>query len=444
MSRNQSKWTGIPLVALLAFSTIGVAKTGAAQGTPPSDAPSEEDSTPAATETAPETAEKGEPAATPAPPPAGETAPALAEPEKKESSWTDHIKLKGDFRYRFEILETKNMEMRYRHRIRARVGVIGQIVDDVEVGVQLATGEDDPVSTNQTLDNAFSTKPLWLDLGYVKWAPSATRGIELVAGKMENPFVTVGKSELLWDPDLTPEGIALGYRNGFGMVEPFVQTVGYYVEERSDERDSWILGAQGGLKLTFLDGILYLLVGAGYIDHTNIEGNEVYFEATDSKGNSAELSDPTDPGSNLLYLYDYNLVESFVELGGKAGPFPWAVFGTTVVNVEAESDNLGWLTGISFGKVKKALDFDVRYIYRQVQKDAVVGIFTDSDFRGGGTDGAGHEWNAGLGLAENVKLAVTYFLNERPRYNDNEIPGVDSTDDTEIFHRWQVDFKFKF
>lgn len=380
---------------------------------------------------------------------------AVVKEEKKESSWTDHIKLKGDFRYRFEILDTdtEGSDLRYRHRIRARVGVIGQVVDDLEIGVQMATGSEDPVSTNQTLDNAFSTKPFWLDLGYAAYHPSWAEGLALIAGKMKNPFLTVGKSELIWDPDLTPEGIALGYKNEFGIAEPFVQTAGFFVEERSSDDDSWILGVQGGLKLTFLDGMLYVLGGAGYIDHTNIEGSEVYFDSTDAFGNSSELADPdsydpTDPDADdpeLVYVNDYNLVEGFLEIGGKAWKYPWAVFATLVSNTGADDDNLGWLVGAKYGKVKKFLDFDIRYIYRQVEKDAVVGLFTDSDFLGGGTDGTGHEFNLGFGLAKNVKLAATYFLNERGISDNVDYgDGAEPDTDTEIFHRFQLDFKFKF
>ncbi len=395
-----------------------------------------------------------EPAAAPAE--AAETAapadeaPAPPEEPEKKASWTDHIKVKGDFRYRFEIIDTKNMELRYRHRIRARLGVIATVLDDLEIGIQAATGSDDPVSTNQTLDNAFSTKPFQLDLGYAAYRPSAAPGLALVAGKMKNPFFCVSKSELIWDPDLTPEGIALGYTNKLGMAEPFVQTAGFFVEERSSERDSWILGAQGGIKLTFLDGMLHVLGGVGYIDHTNIKGSEVYFDETDNMGNSAALSDPDgyDPTSDedpaLVYLNDYNLVEGFFEIGGKAGRFPWGVFATTVVNVGADDDNLGWLAGGRFGKVEEALDFDIRYIYRQVDHDAVVGIFTDSDFRGGGAGGTGHEWNLGLGLAKHVKLAATYFLNERPLDNHVVIDGVAPETGDEVLHRFQLDFKFKF
>ena len=375
---------------------------------------------------------------------ADDESPSEKEPEKKkkeEKSWTDYIKFNGDFRYRVELIADDEKDTRHRHRIRGRLGAIGTIGHGLSVGIQIATGEGaghtgDPVSSNQTLSKSFSSKPIWLDLAYAAWHPEFAEGLGLVAGKMKNPFFTVQKSELLWDPDLNPEGIALGYKREFGMFEPFIQTGGFFVEERQEDPESWILGAQAGLKSTFGDGIFHILGGVGYIDYTAIKGNLVYFDSTDSAGNSSAeviVPDP-DPNEdpNLIYINDYNLVEGFLEIGGKIWKFPWAVFGSIVGNTAASDDGLGWLAGVSFAKCKESLDFCLRYIYREVQKDAVVGAFTDSDFIGGGTDGKGHEWNAGFQIVKGLKFGTTYFYNQK---------GLGDTTD---FHRAQFDFKLKF
>ena len=135
----------------------------------------------------------------------------------------------------------------------------------------------------------------------------------------------------------------------------------------------------------------------------------------------------------LYYDNDYNIVGGFLEFGGKiAGGFPWAVFADIANNTAADDDNTGWLVGVSGGKCKKALDVCLRYIYRVVEADAVVGIFTDSDFKGGGTDGKGHEFNAGLQLAERVTLATTYFYNREALERGGK------------YHRFQGDIKMKF
>jgi hypothetical protein len=284
------------------------------------------------------------------------------------------------------------------------------------------------VSSNQTLGNAFSSKPIWLDLGYFDYHPGCGV-LHLLGGKMKNPFYAVGKSELLWDPDLNPEGLALKYQPKFGSVEPFLNAGYLWSEERSTPADTFILGGQAGLKVSFETSDLYALAGGRYIDHMNIENQAVLWDPTDSFGNTA--TDTAGDGT-LTYDFDYNLLGAFAEFGGKVGGLPWAVFADFVQNTAVSDNGAGWLLGASLGKCRKALDVCGRYIYKLVEADAVVGIYTDSDFNGGGTNAKGHEFNAGLQLAEGVETAATYFYNKT------------SIEHGEDFHRLQLDLQLKF
>jgi hypothetical protein len=207
-------------------------------------------------------------------PPASTSSPAPAQAENEaaepEGSWLDHFSLKADLRYRFELIDEQEERLRYRHRLRARVGLFAELVEGLAAAIQLGTGQsDDPVSNNQTLTEAMSSKPIWLSLGYVSYQPTFAQGAELVAGKFDNRFERVGGSELLWDPDLNPEGIALSYGPSFEMLQPFLKTAAWFLEERAEEDDAWMLGAQTGLKLTLADGIVYVLGGGGYYDYLN-------------------------------------------------------------------------------------------------------------------------------------------------------------------------------
>jgi len=359
---------------------------------------------------------------------------AQSEPEpEKEVSWTDHLKLKGDLRYRFEIIDKEEKDLRYRHRIRARIGLHAKVVEDLNAVVQAGTGgADDPVSNNQTLTEAFSSKPLWLDLAYFDYGPSWAEGLHLIGGKHKNQFYKVGKTELLWDPDLNPEGLSLSYKNRFDMVEPFITGVGSFVEERKADDDTWLMAAQAGVKFNFLDDDLYILAGGGYYDYLNLSGMALLWDPEDSFGNTT-ISEVDDEGNTvLLYANDYNEAEGFVEVGGKLVGYPWAVFGDYVVNTDLSSNNTGWLCGASFGKLKEDLDFWLRYIYREVESDAVVGIFTDSDFKGGGTDGKGHEGNVFFQPVRHVQTGVTYFYNQT------------TLEEIKYYHRAQIDLKLKF
>ncbi len=179
-----------------------------------------------------------------------------------------------------------------------------------------------------------------------------------------------------------------------------------------------------------------MLTGASYFDYTRIQNQRTFFNPTKSAGNSSTevFVDPTDPTSDSYQTYnnDYNLVEGFFQVGGKIVKFPWSVFTNVVYNTGADDDNLGWLVGASFGKCKEQLDFSLRYVYRVLEADAVVGAFTDSDFVGGGTNGKGHEWNFDFQVAEPLQFGFTYFFNHMPK------------DGTENYHRAQLDLKLKF
>ena len=83
-----------------------------------------------------------------------------------KQSWTDRLTFKGDTRLRQENIDEDGSEGRGRQRFRSRLGVTGQVNDDIKIVLQLATGGDNPVSTNQSLDGGFSRKDIGLDLAY--------------------------------------------------------------------------------------------------------------------------------------------------------------------------------------------------------------------------------------------------------------------------------------
>jgi hypothetical protein len=320
------------------------------------------------------------------------------------------------------------MTQRNRERIRARLGVQMALQPGVDLVVGLASGSDgDPVSTNQTLSGAFAKKPLWLDLAYVDLHPDFAGGAHAVLGRMKNPFVTPGRTELIWDHDLNPEGVALTWNRALGAVEPFVAGGYYLIDERDKARDGALLAAQAGARVSLLGGKAWFTLGGSYYDYTRVKGAKAYFDAAKGFGNSVDATDP----EAVTYLYDYNLAEGFLEVGGKVLGLPVTAVGDLVRNLDPSDDHTGWLAGLVVGKLKDPMSFEARYSYRVVEKDAVLGAFTDSDFRGGGTDGSGHEAGLDFALTKNVQLGATYFLNKK---------GVDGG---KTYHRAQLDLQVK-
>ncbi len=341
--------------------------------------------------------------------------------------WIENLKINGDFRYRFESINEEGKDDRYRNRIRARLGFTEKVNDDFDVVFRLATSEPfasdkgDPISTNQTLDDAFSKKTIWLDQAYFKWSPAKT-GLNVFGGKMPTPFYRVGNNQLIYDDDLTPEGMALKYTLPLGENdELFVNGGGFWVNEVSDGADTSLWGIQGGLKHKFADKST-LTGGVSNYVYGNIQYSGPLV-GTGFQGNS---------NADDKYISKYNLLEAFGEYSFTLGKTPATVFGSYVNNTSAAtSQDTGWLVGGRFGKCKNPGSWEILYDYRDIEADAVLGVFTYSDFIGGGTNGRGHEIGCIYQVAKNVQGVATYLLNEK---------GYDKHD----YNRFMVDLVFKF
>ena len=351
----------------------------------------------------------------------------------RAGNWWETIKFKGDFRYRHEMISEENKDARHRQRIRARIGIFGEVSPYTKVGIQLATGSSDPVSTNQTLDGAFSTKPVGIDLAYMEIEHEKLRGVTLLGGKFANPFFKPGSSELIWDSDWNPEGGSLKYVKEAENFDLTLIGAGLWIYERSSGKDSWLGAIEGVGRFHFNDKKTSLAVGGSYFNYVNTQGYQPFYDAEDAMGNST-VTVENDGETSLLYANDYELVEVFGEFHHKFEKTPMTVMVDYVTNTAADSLNTGWLAGLKLGKASKPGSWEFRYIYGNVEADAVVGIFADSDFRGGGTDAKGHEIGGGLALAQNTFFDVTYFMNEIGLQADNPSD----------FQRLQVDLQLKF
>ena len=347
-------------------------------------------------------------------------------------AWVEKINLYGDFRYRYEYIDDDaRSDDRNRNRIRARIGLKGKINDEMSFNVRIASGSDEPTSTNQTLDGGFSSKDLWLDRAYLTWTPDSMKDWTFLFGKMSNPFYKAGGNQLIWDDDLNPEGVAAQYaaqlneKTGF-----FLNTGGMWVEESSSDADASLWGFQAGLEHTLDDSSAFTW-GGSYFKYGNIADHKTFYDVEDGFGNTTY----TDTDGDEVYLYDYELLEAFAEYTTKLGKLPASVYGNYVVNTASGvNEDTGWLIGTKLGKAKNPGTWDVGYEYRDLERDAVVGVFTDSDFIGGGSGCKGHKFSTTYGIAKNATLGATYYMSER----DN----LGAKDDD--YRRVQIDLKVKF
>ncbi|MEI6970563.1 MAG: putative porin [bacterium] len=356
------------------------------------------------------------------------TAPQSATPTPVPKTWADSITLKGDFRYRYEQINddskldaNKETYKRQRDRIRARVQAEGKCNDNLKAVVGFSTDEGspggDPISGNQTLTSGGSKKSIYLDLAYLDYNFFGDDPNELhaIAGKMKNPF-SLFPDDLVWDPDLTPEGLALKGQMDVGFATLFANAGYLWIQERSGNvnDDSTTLGAQLAAKVVFMPE-LALTVGASYNNYRNIKGFDVVDYATPaaSYGNSTMSGTVSGSTTNKAWSQDFTPLVLFAQVDAFALGTPIAVFVQSLDNNKADTANKGLLYGVSIGKAKNPQTWELGYSHSKVEKDSTIGLWTDSDRWGGGTDGQGHKVYGKYQIMKNLQAGVTYFKDDK-------------------------------
>ena len=315
------------------------------------------------------------------------------------------IKIKGDLRYRYDSIHVEHKDARDRNRIRARIAVIAQLPQDVEVGFGLASGDDDPVSSNQTLGTGGSTKGIQLDLAYFNWA--ASPNINVIAGKFKNIWYRPANNELIWDSDYNPEGFAMTFKTR----SLFVQGGLNWLE--SDTRKSntrFAYGLQCGFKTNIANGLLTM--GIGYYD-LDVEGREVFFGASDEFfGNSFACTDAENL-KGCIYLNSFRETQLFAQMETNLGGLPLTVFVDYVKNAAADKFDTAWAAGFKIGKANIRGNWEIAYTFMDREADSVFGLTTASDPAGGGADNDGHIIKGAVAINKNWKVGFTYYQLQR-------------------------------
>ena len=337
---------------------------------------------------------------------------------------TDSISIGGDVRFRHESIDQEGKDTRDRQRVRARVSLDAEVAEGVKAKFRLASGSDDPVSSNQTLDGGFSTKDINLDRAFIEWKPVAEADAKLKMGKISSPWAKM--KGLVWDSDLNPEGVS--FHAGGGPI--FFNAAYLVAEERSSDDETFMVGAQVGSDVELSD-MMNAMVGVSYYGWDNMKGFGLLVDDEDSFGNTTvENAD-----GDLVYAEDFGQFQAFGKLSIKAG-IPLALYADYIVNNDADgAEDTGYLVGFGLGKASDPGSWAFDYNFREVQADAVVGAFTDSDYIGGGSDGDGSKLSVKYQLDKNWQFSATYFMTKI-----GIKPGDAGTD----YDRLQLDLIAKF
>lgn len=323
---------------------------------------------------------------------------------------------------------------RHRVRYRARLGLDAKINDFVSVGVQLASGDDaGAISTNKTLGDYFNKDQIWIDRAFVRLTP--VKGVNLIGGRMPNPFLS---TDMVWDPDINPEGVVLNLEHGLGGDRAIFATAGYFPLQENEifGRDRRFYAGQVGVRGTVIDD-LHLEAAAAYYDYQNINSIK-------NAPDGSRLNDYTAPGALAKGNSLFNMrTDGLTTLAGLASDFnllnvtgaiTYTGFGDTRVRLTGDivknlamisradllrldsnslikPGALGWQVRLDVGKahVTKRGDWRFAAAYKRVETDAVLDIFTDSDFGLGGTDVKGYLIEGELGIYKNTSIGVNWY-----------------------------------
>lgn len=354
------------------------------------------------------------------------------------NEFIDQLKLKGDLRVRYERQDKEYYSQanttdvaRDRWRTRFRVGgVWNNKAEDWQVGAGLASGSDDPTSTNDTWSESksFETGDIRLDYAYAahKW-----EDFKLTLGQQLNPYET---SWVLWDGDVRLAGITGQYGKKEGL---FATVGGYSAKLVNDDNTAMLYMGQAGYRGK-VDKVDYT-VAAGY--HTydqsfindkantslnNIDPTQYALEVGDLYG---KVSFPVAAAKLSLYGHIWQNFGADGDIGeSQAKGFP----------KKPEDADLGWVLGVDV-KIDKV---KLGYAYAVVEADSLYGYLGDSDFGDGlgmsKTNKKGHRLQAGYSFTKNWAADVTWMTYEQDESyysTDNKVDSVD-------LYQFDVSYKF--
>ena len=389
----------------------------------------------------------------------------------KLPKWLDMIQPFGDLRTRYEGFFANDLIARNRFRYRARVGLNVNASDEFSTTFRLVSGDpNDPISTNQTLNNTFTKKSVNFDQAYMTLRPGKTFHLEpgwiaIYAGKfgIDKVYRT---SELLWDDDLTPEGASetlnlVDERDGF--LRGFrVNALQWVVDEVSNTVDPNIIGGQVVADMAFDDTAKWTV---GFADYDYEGVNRIarkFLEKTSSSFNSSLANsnrvDHFSNGKISGFQSDFNVINANTEVnfpnvaGVSAG-----LFGDLAYNTQADNKGLGFALGAGIGKagrdwyhntLKNQADWGFSYTFERVEQDAVFSAFSYSDLdyvqqpatQKGSSNLTAHILRFDYMLLPNLQLtAKAHFINVLDRAS-----AIVKLNGNDTLLRTQLDASYKF
>ena len=354
---------------------------------------------------------------------------------------------------------TNTTETRERLRVRARLGVLGRVSDDVQAGMRIVTSgaSSDPASTNVDAGQYERRYGIAFDQAYIAWGlgPYSVSG-----GRVANPYQT---TDLLWSNDLTLDGVTASWKPIFNYEWSAYTTVGIHpLREVNGSKfnraaDSWLMGAQTGIQWKSGTG-WGLRGGLGLFDFKHIEAR--LNEAGNSDGTTTTYNDSaplvrtrgntmfnitalSNPNGSSVYgiaskfrVLDLNAAADYTtpdlwrfglqgdylnnigwdrnDIASRVGVAVIDLPQTTGCGAGAAALDCRRTKGMRFevsagrGLVEEEGSWTINAGFRRLERDAVPDGFTPGDYRLGGTDVKASFIGGSYTTGRNTLLSLRY------------------------------------
>lgn len=332
-------------------------------------------------------------------------------------AWIDantNLTISADVRLRYEVDWDSQTaagalrDDRHRGRIRARVGFNYVFADGWSLGSRVRTGDSrsqqSPHLTFVTDDGPRDDVDFVVDRYFVQFKRA---GWTAWGGRNTSPFWQ--QTELFWDEDVTPTGLAGTYDKALSRGTLSAIAGAFYLPDGGYELNGQMLAAQAKYVLpikpstfTLGSGIFFMNGEDGASNLRNRNGARDYVIGTAGAQWSIPVCGlPFSLGADVYHNFEnYSAAE---------------VAPLAAIN---KDEDLGYVFSVTLGQLKERNDWLVGYYYSHIETFAVNASYAQDDWirfgNGAQTDASdfeGHEFRIGYAISKHINvLARLYFV----------------------------------
>lgn len=352
-------------------------------------------------------------------------------------TWIDNntnLTLYGDIRLRYEVdWDSQNTagaprDDRHRGRLRARAGFNYRLADEWSFGARVRTGnsrsQQSPHLTFVADDDLRDDLDFVLDRYFVQYKGHGFTGW---AGRNTSPFWQ--QTELLWDEDVTPTGVAGSYDTKVANGTLSFLGGGFYLPDGGYDLNGQMLAGQvkyaqpvQSSQLTGAIGLFFMNGESGANNLRNRNGDRDYLIGTAGVQWSIPLGKiPFTVGADV-----FNNFQNYD--AGDVAPFA----------ASNDDETFGYVVSAALGQMKNQHDWLLGYYWAHIETLAVNASYAQDDwvrFGNGpqtdGTDFEGHEIRLGYAVSKNINILARLYI----------VEAITSVQDG---NRFRIDLNWKF